>query len=579
MKRTVTASWIARLGLAVAIVAIALVAAWPVILPNSVPANVPESTFSAERAMEDLEVVAGEPHPIGSSEQKRVRDYILGQAEALALSTEVQRAEVETGYTTENVIVRLPGTADSARDVLITAHYDSATSSPGAGDAGVSVVAMLESMRVLEAGESLENDIVFLFTDGEELGGPGAETFVNRHPAAENVGVAFVFDSEPDSGPTDMRTTSPGDAWLVGQLVAASPPVFANSATNASDRDRSDNDFAAFPPAGITSAEFLLQGSVVRYHTPRDDVGAIDPSVVQDHGETMLALARHFGNLDLMVARSTGEDLVFFTVPVLGLVAYPIWLARVLTVVAAGLLVAVIVTAQRRGRLSLARLALGTFTFLAVLVSGAALAWAVWMLLLSVHPESALTLHFPDFEGSGVAMAAIFAVTIVAFVAVAYLFSHWSGVVELAAGALVWLAVLGLALAFFEPLFSAVAVWPLLGGVVALAAVTYFLRRAWAAGALLALAAVPGLVLVVPLLVFEALKVEDGAVVGVAALLLLLGSLLPQLLVITGRLAPEAEDSNRPGSGGQTEGVPVRPNPIPSGRSPELPGDARSRDA
>ena len=29
----------------------------------------------------------------------------------------------------------------------------------------------------------------------------------------------------------------------------------------------------------------------------------------------MLALARHFGNLDLGAARNAGEDLVFFTAP------------------------------------------------------------------------------------------------------------------------------------------------------------------------------------------------------------------------------------------------------------------------
>ncbi|HEX2741031.1 MAG TPA: M28 family peptidase [Rubrobacter sp.] len=546
MKRTPTSFWMVRLGLVVALAIIALAAALPVIPPNPAPASAPESTFSAQRAMGDLRVVAREPHPIGSAEQERVRDYIISQARTLGFSTEVQRAAVGSGRTAENVIVRIPGTENSPRDVLITAHYDSAPSSPGAGDAGASVVAMLETMRVVEASKPLKNDLVFLFTDGEELGGPGAEVFVNRHPAAEDLGVAFVFDSEPDSGPTDMRTTSPGDAWLVRQLVEASPPVFANSATNTSDRTRLGNDFAAFPPAGIISAEFLLEGSVVRYHSPKDNVAAIDPRVVQDHGDTMLALARYFGNVDLDAARSSSEDLVFFTAPVLGLVAYPVWLASVLAVMAAILFIAVIVAARQRGRLSLARLTWGALAFLTMLLSGAALAWAVWELLLSMHPESASTLHFPDFEGSAMAVAVIFAVAVVAFVAVTHLLSRWIGAVELAAGALVWLAVLALALTLFESLFSAVALWPLLGGVVALSVVA-FLGRGWAAGVLLALASVPGLVLVVPLLVLETLKVEDGAVVGVASLLLLLGSLLPQILLVTGRLVPEAEDLSEQG--------------------------------
>jgi hypothetical protein len=546
MQRTTRASWIVRLGLAVALMIIALVAALPVIPPKPVPESVPASTFSAGRAMEDLEVVAREPHPMGSAAQKRLRDYIVEQAQALGLPTEVQRTDVSGGRVAQNVIVRVSGTANSSRDVLITGHYDSATSAPGAGDNGVSVAAMLESMRVLKASEPLQNDIVFLFTDGEEQGVLGAEAFVEKHPAAQRVGVAFVFDSGPNSGPTEMQKTSPGDAWLVRQLANASPPVYTTSAYNTSNRDRLGNDFSASPPAGILSAEFLNHGSVVRYHTSKDTVGAIDPAVVQDHGDTMLALARHFGNLDLSAARSAGEDLVFLTVPVLEHVAYPIWVAKVLAVVAAVLFAAVIVAARRRARLSLARLGLGTLAFLVVVVVGTAIAWAVWEQLLSMHPESAWTLHFRDFEGSGVAMAAIYAVVVVAFVAITHLLSRWIGALEVAAGALVWWVVLALTLAFFEPLFSPLVVWPLLGGVAALAVVVLFLGLGWAAGALLALAAVPGPILLVPLIVIKAVGVEDGATMPVAVLLLLLGSLLPQLLVITGRLGLDAEDQNEP---------------------------------
>jgi len=91
----------------------------------------------------------------------------------------------------------------------------------------------------------------------------------------------------------------------------------------------------------------------------------------------MLSVARHFGDLDLRAARNDGEDLVFFTVPVLGLVAYPIWLAKVLAIVAVILFVAMVVVARRRRQLSLTRLGFATLAFLAVLVGGAALAWGL----------------------------------------------------------------------------------------------------------------------------------------------------------------------------------------------------------
>ena len=91
-------------------------------------------------------------------------------------------------------------------------------------------------------------------------------------------------------------------------------------------------------------------------------------------------------------------------------------------------------------------------------------------------------------------------------------------------GALLWWAVADLTVGLFAPLASALTIWLLLGGTVALAVVT-ILRRPWAA-ALLALAAVPSLVRFIPLIVLNALQPEDGATQPVALLLLVLGTLL-----------------------------------------------------
>ena len=46
-------------------------------------------------------------------------------------------------------------------------------------------------------------------------------------------------------------------------------------------------------------------------------------------------------------------------------------------------------------------------------------------------------------------------------------------------------------------------------------------------------------------LVLQVHQPDDGAAVGVALLLILLGALLPQLLLIIGRLTPEVKDNER----------------------------------
>jgi hypothetical protein len=428
-----------------------------------------------------------------------------------------------------------PGARHEELDVLITAHYDSVPVGPGAGDDGASVAAMLETMRVLEAGPPLKNDVVFLFTDGEEFGWLGAKAFVKHHPEVREVGVAFAFEGWPESGSTEMRATSPGDAWLVRQLAAASLPVWTNSNYNSEERLYHGSDFGVLASSGLLSAEFENSGSATRQHRPGDTVEAVGPGIVQDHGDTMVALARHFGNLDLREAHRSSEDLVFFTVPGVGLVAYPTCLARVLAAVAV-VLVVLIVTARRRGDLALTRLAFGALAFFAVLLVSFGLSAGVWELLLSGHPH-AKELTYPDFKGSTVAMAAIYAAATAAFIAVMYALSRRIGVVELAAGALLWWAVADLTLGLFVPLSSALTIWPLLGGIVALA-VAAFLRGPWAA-ALLTLASAPALLLLVPLLVLQAHQPDDGAGTAMLVLMLLLGLLVPQLALITGQLEAE----------------------------------------
>ena len=118
------------------------IATWPVTLPGAAPASAPATQFSAGRALEDLKVIAAEPHGAGSPAQARVREYIIAQANALGLE-----AEVQTSEPVSNILVRLPGSANT-KAVLITGHYDSHPPAPGAGDDGVTIAAMLETMRV-----------------------------------------------------------------------------------------------------------------------------------------------------------------------------------------------------------------------------------------------------------------------------------------------------------------------------------------------------------------------------------------------------------------------------------------------
>ncbi len=60
--------------------------------PAALPVNSPQSAFSAQRAMKNVLAIAKRPHPIGSAEHDRIRDYLIAQLSILDLEPQVQNA-------------------------------------------------------------------------------------------------------------------------------------------------------------------------------------------------------------------------------------------------------------------------------------------------------------------------------------------------------------------------------------------------------------------------------------------------------------------------------------------------------
>jgi len=115
-----------------------------------------------------------------------------------------------------NVIARLKG-AHRSKAVIVAAHYDSQPNALGAADDGVSCAAMLETARILKAGPPLQNDVIFLFTDGEEDGLLGATAFVRESPLLKETSIVLNFDNRGSSGDNTMFETNAGNGWVMGE--------------------------------------------------------------------------------------------------------------------------------------------------------------------------------------------------------------------------------------------------------------------------------------------------------------------------------------------------------------------------
>jgi hypothetical protein len=373
---------------ALALSLVLALALWRARPPGPLPASAPPESFAAARAFVHVEATCRRPHPAGSAENARVRTYLGGALSELGLVPEIH---VGMPYPVRvfNVVARLPG-RDSTGTVLLVAHYDTHPRAPGAGDDGLAVAAILETLRALSAGPPLRNDLLVLLTDGEEKGLLGAAAFVRDHPALGDVRVVLNFEGRGNAGACLMFETSPRPARLIEVYAGAAPRPAANSLmAEVYRRMPNDTDFTVFLRAGKPGLNFAHVEGYTAYHMPSDRPEGASLATLQDHGETMLALVRAFGARDL--GDLAGEDLVWFDLLGLVLVRYPAAWIWPTTASALLLFAALFLRGRRRGRVSLGGLALGLGAlFLAILVASA-LGWAVGHAVLRLFPQAVST--------------------------------------------------------------------------------------------------------------------------------------------------------------------------------------------
>lgn len=491
--------------------------------------------FDLPRAMQDLTRIAAAPHPLGSEQHAVVRDYLLDRLQALGLEPQVQSGSaVVTDHRAvgqvQNIVARLPGTTPG-KAVLLAAHYDSVPAGPGAADDGASVAAILETLRLLKAGPALRNDVVVLFSDGEEAGLLGATLFARQHPLAKNVGVIFNFEYRGNSGPVWMFQTSEGNGRLIREWQSVLPEGPGSSLLYEVYRALpNDTDFTVLKPLA-PGLNFAAGENYNSYHTALDTAEALDPSTFQQQGDILVALTRHFGTLPL--DKLTADDVVYFDVPGLGLVQYGTGVAVAAAAVVLALFVATIALALRRAKARATRLAIATLIVLLASALLAGLCQLAWFGLLLVHPGYQLSAHGSTYNG-GWYLAAFGVLSATAFVMLLRVLRRRFEFMELTLAALMGPAVLMVATLVLAPGASFLFTWPLLVAVAALLATQLLPQVAQSerATTLLALvAAIPALLLFVPLihLLYVALT-PALLVVTIVAATLLYGITSPLLL-------------------------------------------------
>jgi MFS family permease len=385
--QTATVTFLSLLTWCLALL-VAMVAIRELKAPEPVALTAAQSEFSAERALSHVRAIAHVPHPIGGATNQEVREYLTAQLSILGMKPEVLTAlGVANGSRriviadTHDIVGRLPGVANS-RAIMLVAHYDSVEYGPGAGDDAAGVAAVLETVRALRAGPALKNDLLVLFTDGEESGLLGAEAFAASNPRIRDVGLIMNFEGRGNHGPSMLFETSPKNGVLIKAVAESAPHPIGSSLFYALYKLLpNDTDFTVFRQHEIPGLNFAFGENLEAYHSRFDVPENLSLASLQHHGSYALGLTSHFGQVDLaQLANSKGDD-VFFDWLGSRLIFYPESLVIPGEILATVLLIGVITLNFRRSTVKPKRILLSLLPSLAILFAiPAALAACGWLL-------------------------------------------------------------------------------------------------------------------------------------------------------------------------------------------------------
>lgn len=346
--------------------------------------------FSALNAKVHLDTMASEIHFMGTAENRKVKDYILSEFDKLGIPTETFIGRSNSAWSesyirmsrTENIIATLKG-QNSSKALVLCAHYDSVLDGPGAADDVHAVACILEVAKLLK-DKKLNNDIIFLITDGEEMGLLGAKAFTEEKDLSQ-IGLILNYEARGNSGPSISFEWSDDNGWLVRQLKEVGHRPIANSMSYEIYKLLpNDTDYSYFKKEGIAGINHAFIDGFSYYHNPDDTPEKINLKSVQHTGENMFLLAHHFANEDLTDVKS--ENASFFNF-FGSLIIYPSSWDIMIMIVCFILFLMCIFFAKRNKIIFIKDFAISTASLLALLILNAAVAYGLGLLMLKLYPN------------------------------------------------------------------------------------------------------------------------------------------------------------------------------------------------
>jgi putative aminopeptidase FrvX len=248
----------------------------------------------------------------GTSNERRAANYISKQLEKYGYEVKKESFPLPNGLTSQNIIAFKEGKTDMV--IILGAHYDSKSPSPGANDNASGVATLLELARVLKFKKTVPT-IEFVFFGAEEMidKNPdhhhyGSRYFVNKLSSSEKekiIGMISV-DMIGYGDNFHVRTMKKGSQTLSDKLLAFAKSKGINL-TFRKDRGKYGwSDHEPFELAGIPSA-WLEWRNDPYHHTRRDNLRHLNKLCIKTTGEFLSSFLLSLSEKDCKSLKSATD--------------------------------------------------------------------------------------------------------------------------------------------------------------------------------------------------------------------------------------------------------------------------------
>ncbi len=257
-------------------------------------------------------------------------------------------------FVLENIVVYLPANGPEKTNdaVMFMAHYDSVPMGPGSADDGSMVAVMLEAIRYykikLTKNEVVtNNDLVFVFTDGEEYGCLGSAKYVNDFTGFNNLvqrtKLGINLESRGSSGTAIMFETSQKNSKLIKLYKDLDQTPFVSSISNMVYQMMNNfTDFTSFA-SEIKGYNIANIGGGEHYHTQNDNKENLPKSYISQAANIVTSTVEATKDYNLNELYLTDDDVVYFSYLNLGTISYSKGFAYVLNSLLLLLFIALII--------------------------------------------------------------------------------------------------------------------------------------------------------------------------------------------------------------------------------------------